>query len=315
MTGITISSSTPVPTNWTVVGVPWEPLPVLATPMAHGQALYCAIQERIYGVCGDDAPSILPPALLPILQPFNPHQDYKKMEWLMHDAILWLLPNFFDAKTQGDPYWTVPTALAALGLTKLETPNPVYLSAKWLWQSYGFINLMEHRIRLISISFIDEAQPVYVGTDFAAQPAWFTDKQSFIEKVSQQTAVFAVSPGNIVPTGETPPSNCAFFSIGRDGKDSGEPIINAFNYLYNRIYSPADNRIMLGMFIDGSGSMGRNTIEKGLGEFYAWLAVAHPKVDVQERIAGDERWLYWTQQLLGEIAPYKYLADVRVDDE
>lgn len=306
-------STTIKPTAWGANGARWGGLPVLAFPMVHGWALWEAIRERIFRIYEDPSP-FMPADVLPILSEFDPLQDYKTMEMTMHKALRWALPRYYDLLTPGFPYWTVERALAAVGDTEEYLPCPYYLSAKWLWQSYKFVNVMQLPPFLISISFIDEAQPVYTATD----ATYNADKAAFEENVAATTALFHVAGGGAVIGSSGMPANVLYYQCSRDGNNYDTDLAtlkSAFQTLRAQYKHAADGSIILGIFVDASGSMGYDTVASIIAGLVAWVNANYELQGVEVRQAGDERWLHWTASYISELVPFAFAANVRKDLE
>jgi hypothetical protein len=313
-------STTIKPTRWAANGARWGGLPVLAFPMVHGWALWEAIRERIFRIYEDPSP-FMPADVLPILSEFDPLRDYKTMEMTMHKALRWALPRYYDLLTPGFPYWTVERAMAAVGDTEEYLPCPYYLSAKWLWQSYKFVNVMQLPPFLISISFIDEAEPVYTATD----ATYNTDKTAFEENVAATTALFHVRRPDgtyqSVIGSSGMPANVRYYQCSRDGDDYDTDLATlkaAFQLLgtqYRLTTGSAATPITLGIFVDASGSMGYDTVASIIAGLVAWVNANYELQGVEVRQAGDERWLHWTASYISELVPFAFSANVRKDLE
>lgn len=304
-------STTIKPTAWGANGARWGGLPVLAFPMVHGWALWEAIRERIFRIYEDPSP-FMPADVLPILSEFDPLQDYKTMEMTMHKALRWALPRYYDLLTPGFPYWTVERAMAAVGDTEEYLPCPYYLSAKWLWQSYKFVNVMQLPPFLISISFIDEAEPVYTATD----ATYNADKAAFEENVAATTALFHVAGGGAVIGSSGMPANVLYYQCSRDGDNYDIDLAtlkSAFQLLRAQYKHAADSSIILGIFVDASGSMGYDTVSSIIAGLVAWVNANYELQGVEVRQAGDERWLHWTASYISELVPFTFTASVRKD--
>lgn len=306
-------STTIKPTAWGANGARWGGLPVLAFPIVHGWALWEAIRERIFTLYEDPSP-FMPADVLPILSEFDPLQDYKTMEMTMHKALRWALPRYYDLLTPGFPYWTVERAMAAVGDTEEYLPCPYYLSAKWLWQSYKFVNVMQLPPFLISISFIDEAEPVYTATD----ATYNADKAAFEENVAATTALFHVAGGGAVIGSSGMPANVLYYQCSRDGNNYDTDLAtlkSAFQTLRAQYKHAADSSIILGLFVDASGSMGYDTVASIIAGLVAWVNANYELQGVEVRQAGDERWLHWTASYISELVPFAFAANVRKDLE
>ncbi len=304
-------STTIKPTAWGANGARWGGLPVLAFPMVHGWALWEAIRERIFRIYEDPSP-FMPADVLPILSEFDPLQDYKTMEMTMHKALRWALPRYYDLLTPGFPYWTVERAMAAVGDTEEYLPCPYYLSAKWLWQSYKFVNVMQLPPFLISISFIDEAEPVYTATD----ATYNADKAAFEENVAATTALFHVAGGGAVIGSSGMPANVLYYQCSRDGDNYDIDLAtlkSAFQLLRAQYKHAADSSIILGIFVDASGSMGYDTVSSIIAGLVAWVNANYELQGVEVRQASDERWLHWTASYISELVPFTFTASVRKD--
>lgn len=304
-------STTIKPTAWGANGARWGGLPVLAFPMVHGWALWEAIRERIFRIYEDPSP-FMPADVLPILSEFDPLQDYKTMEMTMHKALRWALPRYYDLLTPGFPYWTVERAMAAVGDTEEYLPCPYYLSAKWLWQSYKFVNVMQLPPFLISISFIDEAEPVYTATD----ATYNADKAAFEENVAATTALFHVAGGGAVIGSSGMPANALYYQCSRNGDNYDTDLAtlkSAFELLRAQYKHAADSSIILGIFVDASGSMGYGTVASIIAGLVAWVNTNYELQGVEVRQAGDERWLHWTASYISELVPFTFTASVRKD--
>lgn len=304
-------STTIKPTAWGANGARWGGLPVLAFPMVHGWALWEAIRERIFRIYEDPSP-FMPADVLPILSEFDPLQDYKTMEMTMHKALRWALPRYYDLLAPGFPYWTVERAMAAVGDTEEYLPCPYYLSAKWLWQSYKFVNVMQLPPFLISISFIDEAEPVYTATD----ATYNADKAAFEENVAATTALFHVAGGGAVIGSSGMPANVLYYQCSRDGDNYDIDLAtlkSAFQLLRAQYKHAADSSIILGIFVDASGSMGYDTVSSIIAGLVAWVNANYELQGVEVRQASDERWLHWTASYISELVPFTFTASVRKD--
>lgn len=175
------------PLYWNDNGANWSSLPVLAFPIRHGWALWQAIQERIEYLV-DKHGAVVPDSLIGITGPFNPNADYKQMEWLMHNAIQWMLPNFIDFHTADHPYLTVESALSKIGDDVLIKPSPYFLSSKWLWQSYKLTSLLEAPPFFINIIIKDEGSPIFQSDE---QESYFVEYKKY---VTFRSAVFHTLP-------------------------------------------------------------------------------------------------------------------------
>ena len=189
-------STIKAPTAWRDYGMQWNRLPVLAYPARHGWALWEAIKERAWYIINDRQwkavnyekfETGLPNELKTLALPFNLTADCKKAERVMHDAIMWLLPNFYNYRLSGTPPWTLQMALAEIGDDELITPKPYYLSADWLWQAYKFVNLMKVPQFFLSICLIDTAMP-----DYEDESIYQVDKLYFEKRVPYYMAAVHV---------------------------------------------------------------------------------------------------------------------------
>ena len=283
------------PTQW---GPGWDALPLLALPGVHGWQLYEAIRERAAYVYGDDwtANGLPPDEVLTVAPEWNPNRDYKELERAMHGAISALLPNFVNFSHPGRKLWIMSDALAYLAESGREEPNPYFLSAKWLWQSYKLVNLMRKVEDIISISWIDEADPGYSGDS----ELYDQDKALFEREVGFTVAVIQPgggSSGSIVGSSGAP-RNVRRYTCPRDPCNSMSGFQTAFHALraqYTR------TRLTVGLFIDDSGSMSQRTIEPAYSQFVEYIRTNYPLYRLVERQAGDERWLVWTMQYINEL--------------
>lgn len=290
------------PQSWTDQGMSWDALPVLAVPSRHGWAVYEAIRERIAYLYGADWPDDddLPSALLPMAEAFNPNQDYKIVERRMHDAVTELIPHFKNWTDDAGRLWREAELLEALGEESRLEPNPYFLSAAWLYQMYRIINYLRRRDDIISLTWIDEADPVYYSNIPEVETIYDADRAFFEQEIGFKVAV--IQPGG-ARSGEIfgrsgPPDNVLYYECPRDPCDSMADFIAAFEALTAQY---AATRYTIGLFVDSSGSMSLSTIHPAYGLFVEWLQVNHPRSRIVERTAGDERWLAWTAQYIAEL--------------
>lgn len=307
------TSITRPPTAWTDLSMQWDQIPVLAYPVRQGQALWLAIVERI-SYLAENTPleEFLPDTLHRFIEPFDPNEDYKRTEKLMYDAIIWLLPQFTDNATKPLGPWTIESALLAIGEEELLQPVPYYLSAKWLLLMYKLVNLMERGAYVVSISFIDESEPIYrVNEPYAS------DKYRLETEVPNNISVFHVDAGEsgaiIGPAGL--PINVKYRVCSRDNKNfttDFENLKNTFIELYNEV---SEYRIpYLGIFVDVSGSMGYDDVQGLVEALISWAETTYELAGTYIGRSGDERWLYWTVNYIQSITgSFAFSADVRVD--
>lgn len=291
------------PTEW---GPGWDKLPVLALPGIHGWQLYEAIRERAAFVYGDDWTSngLPPDEVLSVAPEWNPNRDYKEIECAMYGAIGVLLPQYVNYTHKSRKLWTMSDALAYLRESSRKAPNPYYLSAKWLWQSYKLVNLMRKVEDIISISWIDEAEPVYIGDS----EVYRADKELFEQKITFTVAVIQPgggSSGEIIGSSGTP-RNVRRYTCPRDPCRSMSSFLTAFDTLKSQYTRP---RLTVGLFVDSSGSMSKQTIEPAYSHFIEYIRTNYPLYRIIEREAGDERWLIWTMNYINELN-FRFEAEI-----
>lgn len=285
------------PSSWFDFGMTWDAFPVLAVPGQHGWALYEAIRERIDYALGADWQKWpdLPEVLTPFIQDFNPNQDYKIMENNMHNAISELINYFRNWTDPAKPLWRENTILTALEEEERREPNPYFLCAKWLYQMFRIVNYLRPGEDIISLSWIDEAEPGYTTGNLYDE-----DKALFEESIEFQTAV--IQPGGSksgsVVGGAGMPSNVKYFSCDRDPCNSYAPFVQAVDVLKAQYRT---DRLTFGLFVDSSGSMSLNTIQPAYNQFKEYLRKTYPKCRIIERTAGDERWLVWTKEYIDNL--------------
>lgn len=304
---------TPIkPTTWGAAGN-WGTLPVLAFPCRHGWALWEAIRERLYYLYPTPE-HVLPPALLPIIGEYDANADYKHIERVMYETLMWLLPRYYDLLAEGNPNWTLERALAALKEDTPYAPVPHYLSARWLWQAYKIVNLLRAPPFLISMTFIDESSP-YAGV--TPSRLYAEDKAMFEREVADTTAVFHVAtPGGALdPITDGPaPANVLYRTVRRGNAAYAtdvQTLKDTFILLRKQFEHAPDSVITLGLFIDASGSMGLSDISGIINGFLGWLSENYAITNIEQRLAGNERWLYWTAAYIAEIERFSFTANVR----
>lgn len=294
------------PTQWSD---DWNSLPILGIPSIKGWELYEALRERakfIYGTeweTGENTPA----SMIAIAKEFNPNRDHKEIEMAMHQAISDLLPLFVNIASENDLLWTMDDALAYLGATERLKPNPYYLSANWLWQSYKLVNLMKRKNGVISISWIDEAEPVYTDGDY-----YNADKTDFQQSIPFNVAV--IQPGGSdsgdIFGNSGRPSNVIKYNCDRDPCHNMSPFVSAFNALRAQY---TNRSLTVGLFVDTSGSMNKKTISPAYENFVSYIRENYPDFEIIQRSAGNERWLSWTKQYIQELK-FNFDADIPEND-
>lgn len=289
------------PTTWTSQGISWETLPILALPSKHGYALYEAIRERIEYVFPKafyDDPDLtdVPNAFLPMLEDFNPNQDYKVIERQMHDAVTELIMWYRNWTVADARLWKEADLLAALDEAERIEPCPYFLSAKWLYQMYRIVNYLRKKEDIISITWIDEAESGYTtGGTYDQHKAMFEEAISFYTAVIQPGGS---RPGNRIFGASGAPANVLYYSCDRDPCNSMNSFVQAFNALKSQ-YSTT--KYTVGLFVDSSGSMSLNTIQPAYDNFVAYIQEYYPESRIVARTAGNEAWLLWTKEYIEQL--------------
>ncbi|MDD5598460.1 MAG: hypothetical protein PHV82_10985 [Victivallaceae bacterium] len=280
------------PTAWS----DWTGLPILALPSINGYELYEAIRERIEYLFPDSDTSDMPSALEPMLEDFNPTEDYKVMERRMHEAVTELIP-WYRNWTQSDArLWTETDLLAALEEDERLEPNPYFLSAKWLKQMFRIVNYLRKKENIISITWIDEAESGYTsGTTYDNHKAMFEEAIGFY------TAVIQPGGGNSgqIFGSSGRPSNVLYYSCDRDPCNSMSPFVMALNTLKSQYFA---TKYTIGLFVDTSGSMSMSTIQPAYDNFVAYINEFYPASRLVERAAGNEAWLIWTKEYIDQLS-------------
>lgn len=301
------------PTVWTSNGATWDGVPVLAYPIRHGWALWEATRERVFAIY-DTADSYIPEDVSKILYGFTPNEDYKKMEVTIHNTIRWLFTQYHDIRKPDKPIWTLQNALIAIGDTEEYATNPYFLDARWLWQSYKFVNLLELERIVLPFVFIDEADPVYV----AKPEPYASDRAEFDENVKNNVALFHVEEGNFGSNIGTVPPNVLQYTCARYGENYSadlDSLKSAFVELRNQYPEIKDRYFNVGIFIDDSGSMGYATVSTLVEGLKSWINDNYDVHIIETLGAEDERWLKWTSDYISILRKvvFNFYASVRVD--
>ena len=280
------------PTKWS----DWNGLPVLALPSVKGYELYEAIRERIEYLFPEMSADDMPSALKPMLEKFNPNEDYKIMERRMHDAVTELIPWYRNWTSDDARLWNETDLLAALEEPERIKPNPYFLSAKWLKQMFRIVNYLRKKEDIISITWIDEAESGYTsGNTYDEHKAMFEEAISFYTAVIQPGG----SNSGKVFGDSGAPSNVLYYSCDRDPCNSMNSFIMALNALKSQ-YSAT--KYTIGLFVDSSGSMSLSTIQPAYDNFVAYIREFYPDSRLVQRTAGNEAWLLWTKEYIEQLS-------------
>jgi hypothetical protein len=280
------------PTKWS----DWNGLPILAVPSVKGYEMYEAIRERIEYLFPEMNADDMPSALKPMVENFNPNEDYKVMESRMHNAVTELIPWYRNWTSDDARLWNETALLAALEEPERIKPNPYFLSAKWLKQMFRIVNFLRKKEDIISITWIDEAESGYTtGTTYDEHKAMFEETIGFY------TAVIQPGGGNSgqIFGSSGRPWNVLYYSCDRDPCSSINPFMMALNALKSQ-YSAT--RYTIGLFVDSSGSMSLNTIQPAYDNFVAHIKEFYPDSRLVERTAGNEAWLLWTKEYIEQLS-------------
>lgn len=274
----------------------WTDLPVLALPSVKGYELYEAIRERVEYLFPEMNADDMPSALKPMLTEFNPNEDYKVMERRMHDAVSELIPWYRNWTSDDARLWKESDLLTALGEDERLEPNPYFLSARWLKQMFRIVNYLRKKEDIISITWIDEAEPGYTTGN-----TYDEHKAMFEEAIDFYTAVIQPGGGNSgrIFGDSGRPSNVLYYSCDRDPCGNMNPFILALNALKSQ-YSAT--KYTIGLFVDSSGSMSLSTIQPAYGNFVAYINEFYPDSRLVERTAGNESWLVWTKEYIDRLS-------------
>jgi hypothetical protein len=274
----------------------WTGLPVLALPSVKGYELYEAIRERIEYLFPEMNADEMPSALKPMVENFNPNEDYKVMERRMHDAVTELIPWYRNWTSDDARLWNEADLLAALEEDARLAPNPYFLSAKWLKQMFRIVNYLRKKEDIISITWIDEAESGYTtGTTYDEHKAMFEEAIGFYTAVIQPGGS---NSGQIFGSSGRP-SNVLYYSCDRDPCNSMTPFIMALNALKSQYTA---TKYTIGLFVDTSGSMGMSTIRPAYDDFVAYINEIYPDSRLVERSAGNEAWLIWTKEYIDQLS-------------
>jgi hypothetical protein len=280
------------PTRWS----DWSGLPILALPSVKGYEMYEAIRERIEYLFPEMNADDMPSALKPMVENFNPNEDYKVMERRMHNAVTELIPWFRNWTRDDARLWNETDLLAALEEDERLEPNPYFLSARWLKQMFRIVNYLRKKEDIISITWIDEAESGYTtGTTYDEHKAMFEAEIDFYTAIIQPGG----SNSGQVFGSSGRPSNVLYYSCDRDPCNSMTPFIMALNALKSQYTA---TKFTIGLFIDTSGSMGMNTIKPAYDDFVTFIKEFYPDSRLVERTAGNEAWLLWTKEYIDQLS-------------
>ena len=274
----------------------WTGLPILALPSVKGHEMYEAIRERIEYLFPEMNTDEMPSALKPMVENFNPNEDYKVMERRMHDAVSELIPWYRNWTSDDARLWNEADLLAELEEDERIEPNPYFLSAKWLKQMFRIVNYLRKKEDIISITWIDEAESGYTsGTTYDEHKAMFEEAIGFYTAVIQPGGN---NSGQIFGSSGRP-SNVLYYSCDRDPCNSMSPFVMALNTLKSQYFA---TKYTIGLFVDTSGSMGMSTIQPAYDNFVAYINEFYPTSRLVQRTAGNESWLIWTKEYIDQLS-------------